>query len=45
MTFNKALAGVRDVNLDPSLRSKYVELIIGMSDLGLYVVYYLTCLA
>ena len=31
VTFNEALTGAKDNNLDFSIRSKYVELIIGMS--------------
>lgn len=38
MTFNEALTGAKDTDLDISLRSKYVELIIGML---LYVSYVL----
>ena len=38
MTFNEALTGAKDINLESSLRSKYVELIIGMS-LAMSIVY------
>jgi len=31
ITFYEALAAIKDVNVDLNLRSKYVELIIGMS--------------
>lgn len=30
VTFSEALTGAKDVNLDFKLRSKYVELLIGM---------------
>ena len=30
MSFNEALTGAKDTNLDSTLRLKYVELIIGM---------------